>query len=413
MEATQFCQKLLEFDGSGNAYQWFINIEQFWNAQKFEEQKKFLEIQNFLRGKPLAWFRLWKLYNPNADKSVFDIAFMHRYVPDSRPILPPEISWNEVSDLDVVLEEIRARLENFESRQKLRQKRFKEEEESLDLKFQEKAAEIQGKKEVKEDAESECNFQSQQQEENSTFNFQSQQQEKLTANPRSTTPFQQQSQQQQQNSKKEKQDEVTEPIDGGERKESEIVSDGSGWVHSNAEVTVSVEGRGDTTDIAPTVVEWATRPTPELPDPNSLAVVRTEATSCKEEGRTEAVTGGHSGAADGFVAEGKRRTLVTLVDGDATVTDRGLRARMLRQSVLLSPPPLMAAVFPWDRGGGCASNGLYRRSTDSSEDKANAAENSKERHNSGSSWRIMFGAIHVSQEKTLEQLLSALEWLQW
>ncbi|MED6221355.1 hypothetical protein PIB30_053656 [Stylosanthes scabra] len=191
MEATQFCHKFLEFDGTGDGYQWFIKIEQFWNAQKLEEQQKFLDIENFLRGRALAWFRLWKQYNPNADKS---------------------------------------------------------------------------------------------------------QQEKSTANPRSTTPFQQQQsqQQQQQNSKEEEQDEVTKLIDGGERvqrggdrsrsndaeisvlemrKESEIVTDGSDWVHSSAEVVVSVEGRVEATGISWIEVKGPTRPPPEPPDLNLKTVV--------------------------------------------------------------------------------------------------------------------------------------------
>ncbi|MED6163732.1 hypothetical protein PIB30_082832 [Stylosanthes scabra] len=58
MEATQFCHTFLEF----------IKIEQFWNAKELEEQQKSLDIENFLRDKALAWFKLWKQYNPNADK---------------------------------------------------------------------------------------------------------------------------------------------------------------------------------------------------------------------------------------------------------------------------------------------------------------------------------------------------------
>ncbi|MED6138641.1 hypothetical protein PIB30_076342 [Stylosanthes scabra] len=99
-------------------------------------------------------------------------------------------------------------------------------------------------------------------------------------------------------------------------------------------------------------VDKATQPPPEPPDPTSIAAVRVEATWRREEGRTEAVPGSHSGAADGFLVQGKRRTLMAHVDGDATVTDESLRTRLLRRSFLLSPPPLLAAVFPWERGGG-------------------------------------------------------------
>ncbi|MED6170869.1 hypothetical protein PIB30_035255 [Stylosanthes scabra] len=132
MEGTQFIHKFPIFDGNGDGYQWLILAEQFWNAQGTTDdqgttdEQRFLEVENGLAG---------KRRNPDADRTVFDIAFMHRYQPDSRPILPPEISWNEVSDLDVTLEEIRASLENFLSKQKSQQKRITDEEDP-DFKLQ-------------------------------------------------------------------------------------------------------------------------------------------------------------------------------------------------------------------------------------------------------------------------------------
>ncbi|MED6120181.1 hypothetical protein PIB30_018580 [Stylosanthes scabra] len=135
MEGTQFIHKFPIFDGNGDGYQWLILAEQFWNAQGTTEEQRFLEVENGLAGKALAWFRVWKRRNPDANRTVFDIAFMHRYQPDSRPILPLEISWNEVSDLDVTLEEIKASLENFLSKQKSQQKRIIDEEDP-DFKLQ-------------------------------------------------------------------------------------------------------------------------------------------------------------------------------------------------------------------------------------------------------------------------------------
>ncbi|MED6167853.1 hypothetical protein PIB30_006501 [Stylosanthes scabra] len=100
------------------------------------------------------------------------------------------------------------------------------------------------------------------------------------------------------------------------------------WVHRNDEVVVSVERKVEAICIAPKEVEGATRLPPEPPDPNSVMVVTAEAKSRRDEGRTEVVpAASHSGAVDDFVAEGNRRTLVALVEGDATV-----RARLLRDS---------------------------------------------------------------------------------
>ncbi|MED6213973.1 hypothetical protein PIB30_098598 [Stylosanthes scabra] len=59
-------------------------------------------------------------------------------------------------------------------------------------------------------------------------------------------------------------------------------------------------------------------------------------------------------------------------DAIAAVFDGGLRARLLRRFFLLNPPPLLAAVFPWD-GGGEPTGGIPRwRSEASAEDRAKA-----------------------------------------
>ncbi|QHO01371.1 hypothetical protein S245_044313 [Arachis hypogaea] len=42
------------------------------------------------------------------------MAFLHQFVPNSCPILPSEISWKEVSDLDITLEEIRIYLDKYQ-----------------------------------------------------------------------------------------------------------------------------------------------------------------------------------------------------------------------------------------------------------------------------------------------------------
>ncbi|MED6207141.1 hypothetical protein PIB30_033057 [Stylosanthes scabra] len=82
--------------------------EKLWNSKKIEEQQRFLDLENFLKGKALTWFKLWKKCNPPANRAVFDLAFIPQFVPDSRLVLP-EISWNTVSDLDVILEELQTK----------------------------------------------------------------------------------------------------------------------------------------------------------------------------------------------------------------------------------------------------------------------------------------------------------------
>ncbi|MED6113338.1 hypothetical protein PIB30_069843 [Stylosanthes scabra] len=257
------------------------------------------------------------------------------------------------------------------------------------------------------------------------------QQEKSTANPRSTTPFQQQQSQQQQQNSKEEQDEVTELIDGGERvqsggdrsrsndaeisvlemrKESETMTDGSGWVHSSVEVVVSVEGRVEATGIALIGVKGPTRPPPEPPDPNLKMVVTggetqretdsclktmLEASSCTTEGKAElhgadnatdlspitvvlgetATTkmfesaryrtmdagGEHDTSNSSAVASERRRTLAartpvaTIGEGAASILGGGPRAQAVNRAMLLNPPPLIAAMFPWNRDKGSAA----------------------------------------------------------
>ncbi|MED6169152.1 hypothetical protein PIB30_018679 [Stylosanthes scabra] len=108
------------------------------------------------------------------------------------------------------------------------------------------------------------------------------------------------------------------------------------------------------------------RPPPEPPDLKSIAVVDGEPTSavvtaapslCRSEDLTDAENMIHSGAKVGSFAKGKRMAAIKedgakpIEDGTATVTNGGLRVRQLRRFFLLNPPPLLAAVFPWNRDG--------------------------------------------------------------
>ncbi|MED6207329.1 hypothetical protein PIB30_034747 [Stylosanthes scabra] len=76
-----------------------------------------------------------------------------------------------------------------------------------------------------------------------------------------------------------------------------------------------------------------------------------------------------TGAVVGASAKEKRRTIVAGVD--ATMTEGGFRAKQLRRFLSLNPPPLLAAVLPWDHdrskmreaGGGTMDDGLYKMMT--------------------------------------------------
>ncbi|MED6108203.1 hypothetical protein PIB30_021340 [Stylosanthes scabra] len=124
------------------------------------------------------------------------------------------------------------------------------------------------------------------------------------------------------------------------------------------------------------------RPPPEPPDLESLVVGDGEpaaARSCRPEDLMDSATGIHSGAEDGAVAKrnvdnGKAELFLHFLgDDDAavlncggcvrdvdegtrpstsvkTTTDGGLWTRWLRRFVSLTPPPLLAAVLPWNRG---------------------------------------------------------------
>ncbi|MED6156966.1 hypothetical protein PIB30_019088 [Stylosanthes scabra] len=63
-----------------------------------------------------------------------------------------------------------------------------------------------------------------------------------------------------------------------------------------------------------------------------------------------------TGAEVGASVKEKRRTIVAGVN--TTMIDGGIWTRQLRRFLSLNPPPLLAAIFPWDRGGG-GSHGIY------------------------------------------------------
>ncbi|MED6217535.1 hypothetical protein PIB30_018744 [Stylosanthes scabra] len=76
------------------------------------------------------------------------------------------------------------------------------------------------------------------------------------------------------------------------------------------------------------------------------------------------LTKGSSAAEKMWTATSKRTT--------ATVANRCFWAQQLRRFVSLKLPPLMAAIFPWDRGRKRTDDGLQWQPEVSAEDKANA-----------------------------------------
>ncbi|MED6224856.1 hypothetical protein PIB30_088190 [Stylosanthes scabra] len=109
-EGTQSGEdELPVFDGIGSGYGWSILAQQFWNARGVSEAQRFLEVSSAFTGRSSICFHIWSLWNPNADWDTFDLAFLHQFQPDMRPILP-EICWKEVKDCEIEWVETRARL---------------------------------------------------------------------------------------------------------------------------------------------------------------------------------------------------------------------------------------------------------------------------------------------------------------
>ncbi|MED6157134.1 hypothetical protein PIB30_020452 [Stylosanthes scabra] len=148
------------------------------------------------------------------------------------------------------------------------------------------------------------------------------------------------------------------------------------------------------------------RPPPEPPDLHSVAVGEGElgssvikaAVSSRRPENLETVTAIHSGAEDGVVAKGNvvdvgsadltrgsSAVVGASVEGmwtmagrttAATVAYGGILTRRLRWFVSLTPPPLLAVVFPWDRDGGRTCVGLQRWPESLVENRAKATANS-------------------------------------
>ncbi|MED6159681.1 hypothetical protein PIB30_044469 [Stylosanthes scabra] len=97
-KGTQFVgNELPMFDGISSGYGWSILAHQFWNSKGVSEAQRLLDVSSAFTGRSLIWFHLWSIRNPNADWDTFNLAFLHQFQPDMRPILP-KICWKEVED---------------------------------------------------------------------------------------------------------------------------------------------------------------------------------------------------------------------------------------------------------------------------------------------------------------------------
>ncbi|MED6137162.1 hypothetical protein PIB30_062489 [Stylosanthes scabra] len=133
----------------------------------------------------------------------------------------------------------------------------------------------------------------------------------------------------------------------------------------SAEVGASVRGMCTSSSAAgrttPAMVEDDTMVI--LGEPAAVEIAEANCTRSLGDGGEQGTT---SGAEDGAIAKTGRRISVAFEDGEVmekkngatTITNGGLRVRQLRRFFLLNPPPLLAAIFPWDRDGR-GSPGLY------------------------------------------------------
>ncbi|MED6145235.1 hypothetical protein PIB30_023342 [Stylosanthes scabra] len=146
-----------------------------------------------------------------------------------------------------------------------------------------------------------------------------------------------------------------------------VVAENECEIHTGAEDVAVAKGNVDDDDAAMNdraMTEDRTRHGGSMEDTRStMAILVTAATAILAEvGITRPLGNGGeqettSGAEVGAIAEAGQRTPATFEDGKAmdkkngtaTVADGGLWARRLRRVFLLTPPPLLAAVLPLNR----------------------------------------------------------------
>ncbi|MED6147137.1 hypothetical protein PIB30_041241 [Stylosanthes scabra] len=330
-------------------------------------------VYDGLKGEAWHWFLAWRLKNFSATWNQFEIEFLHRYQSNFSSVLP-ELNSSTISELDSNAEE--QSVFNFQLQQQqdesVSNSNQSQQQEEKSTKIQDQASmanpdsdtdvEIIDGEEAK--AESYSNFNSELQQQQAEGNSTENSNEPTISNPKAEIQFQQQ-QFSSKNSKliheEEEETVIEDHFQGLDMRNSNDQTAASLELLSHAEVEAVVLGavteeRMENTDLEPEDEAGAIRPPPAPPDLTLLADVM------------DAMTRVHSSVKDGAATEGKPSMFAAYDDGATmsvhrglTVVDGGLRARLLCRTVLLKPPPLLAAIFPWDRGRERHSDGWKLR----------------------------------------------------
>ncbi|MED6127726.1 hypothetical protein PIB30_090903 [Stylosanthes scabra] len=240
------------------------------------------------------------------DWNTFDLAFLHQFEPNMHPLLP-EICWNKVEDWEIKWEKIKARL-NLSQQQQQQSQIAQETTQSQSSTEQEiavvsAAAEIQEKIEVKGDSDP-----------SSTHHF--------IICPESQAEIEFEIPEQHLNSASKEKAEVDTVLDSTSTDLEAVDSDEGEEAISSGGTTASCNGTRRTT--------------------NSGAEVGAGA----EEAVVTDLDRGTSNGDDDMAAKGEQRVLMK---GAASMLGGGPRAQVVCRTMLLNPPPLIEAVFHWDR----------------------------------------------------------------
>ncbi|MED6169321.1 hypothetical protein PIB30_020455 [Stylosanthes scabra] len=320
---------------STSGYGWSISVWQFWNRRGTPEAQRLTEVSSAFSSRSLIWFQLWSLQNPNVDWDTFDLAFLHQYQPDMRPVLP-EICWKEVEDWKIEWVEMRAKL--------LQQPHIDPETTKSQMEQETTAvsAEIQAKIEKNQEIaaveiQEGSNFRSQ----HNHYSSKDQQKFQIKQKFKQTDPD---TANQQHLSIK------TNNYKAGIRN-YEVESDEPNNGLDDAIGDFEDQHAGEWTELMRVVV--VQRPPPEPPDLNSHAVVEAERepTTLEVEMREQRLH--HHPKAAAVSTEKGRHALLGSggCGGGEVVATPGSRpkALALRRIFLLNPSPLIVAVFPWNR----------------------------------------------------------------
>ncbi|MED6133742.1 hypothetical protein PIB30_030959 [Stylosanthes scabra] len=335
------------FDGK-DGYGWTICLERYWNARGTYEEQRFIEVEKGLRGKALRWFQLWKALNPSADLETFMLAFYHRYQLDMRPILP-EICWNEVEEWEIEWEEFKARLNHRQEQQQQQSQIIQETTQFQSTTEQEIQAKIEEDQENFQTVEGEAKITDQDQIPN-------------TAKQQLISKL---------NSKKNRSESQSITKNRERQDEDEVELDAPDSVDGDATDGFKDRRAGEGFELIKMVV--AQRPPPEPPNLTSDG-------GDKQRSLAHEIDSTSPGDGDERLAE--RTPIATVGEGTASMLGGWRITQAIRRALLLQPPPLLAAVFPWNRdtvsvatAGNGAEDGAFSKGK--VEDIINGGSNAK------------------------------------